>query len=89
MFQLRVGSNNFLLPPDRLAILMATLKGCEVMDEKHVGTDKGTQGYDNAYVPLVYKPTVLSEALPCKPVDQDLIDTIKLTMKLNDYKPPT
>jgi len=88
MFQLKVGSNNFLLPPDRLAILMATLKGCEVMDEKHVGTDKGTQGYGNAYVPVVYTPK-LSKVLMCEPIDEDLIDTIKLTMKLNDYKPPT
>ena len=89
MLQLRVGECQFLIPPDRLATIMATLRGCEVMGEKHIGTNKGTQGYDNAYVPLVYKPKVLSGALPCKPVDQDLIDTIKLTMKLNDYKPPT
>ena len=56
------------------------------MDEKHVGSDKGTQGYCNAYVPLVYKPK-LATTLECLPIDVDLIDTIKLTMKLNDYKP--
>jgi len=87
MLQLRVGGNNFLLPPDRLAAIMETLSGCEVLEEKHVGTDKGTQGYGNAYVPVVYKPK-LSRSLLCEPIDDDLIDTIKLTMKLNDYKPP-
>jgi hypothetical protein len=67
---------------------MDILKGCEVMGEKHVGTDKGTQGYGNSYVPMVYKPR-LQSVLPCQPVDDDLIDTIKLMMKLNDYKPTT
>ena len=87
MLQLRVGAKNFLLPPDKLVSIVEALKGCEVMDEKHVGTDKGTQGYMNSYVPLVYQPKRLSEHLTCEPVDQDYIDTIKLTMKLNDYKP--
>ena len=88
MLKLNIGSKYFLLPPDRLATIMATLKGCEVLDEKHVGTDKGTQGYGNAYVPMVYAPK-LPKVLICEPVEEDLIDTIKLTMKLNDYKPPT
>lgn len=87
MLQLRVGAKNFLLTPDKLATIVDALKGCEVMDEKHVGTDKGTQGYSNSYVPLVYQPKQLPEHLSCLPIDQDLIDTIKLTMKLNDYKP--
>jgi len=88
MLQLRVGDCQFLLPPEGLATIMETLKGCEVMGEKHMGTDKGTQGYMNSYVPIVYKPR-LQAALQCQPVDEDLIETIKLTMKLNDYKPPT
>lgn len=87
MLQLRVGAKNFLLTPDKLAVIVDTMRDCEVMDEKHVGTDKGSQGYMNAYVPLVYKPKSLPDTLSCTPVDQDLIDTIKLTMKLNDYKP--
>lgn len=87
MLQLRVGAHNFLLTPEKLGVIMSTVKGCEVMSEKHVGTDKGSQGYSNSYVPLVYAPKNLSEVLKCEPVDQDLIDTIKLTMKLNDYKP--
>lgn len=89
MLQLRVGSNEFLLSPDKLASIVGMLKGCEVIDTKHVGSGKGTQGYDNSYVPIVYTPRLLNESLKCVPVDEDLIDTIKLTMKLNDYKPPT
>jgi hypothetical protein len=87
MLQLRVGAKNFLLTPDKLAMVVDTLRGCEVIDEKHVGTDKGTQGYSNSYVPLVYTPKSLPDTLSCQPIDQDYIDTIKLTMKLNDYKP--
>ena len=87
MLQLRVGGHEFLLSPDKLAVIVDTLRGCEVMDTKHVGSWKGTQGYDNSYVPIVYTPRLLSESLKCAPVDEDLIDTIKLTMKLNDYKP--
>jgi hypothetical protein len=85
MLQLRVGSREFLLTPDKLATIMTTLKGCEVIDEHHVGTDKGTQGYGNSYVPVVYTPS-LKTTLTCQPIDEDLIDTIKLTMKLNDVK---
>jgi len=87
MLQLRVGAHEFLLTPEKLGVIMGAVKGCEVMSEKHVGTDKGTQGYSNSYVPLVFTPKQLSEVLKCQPVDQDYIDTVKLTMKLNDYKP--
>lgn len=87
MLQLRVGAENFLLTPEKLGVIISTVKGCEVMGQKHLGSNKGTQGYDNSYVPLVYTPKNLSETLKCEPVDQDYIDTIKLTMKLNDYKP--
>jgi len=87
MLQLRVGAHEFLLTPEKLAVIVDTVRGCEVISEKHMGTGKGTQGYSNSYVPLVYTPKQLSEVLKCQPVDQDLIDTIKLTMKLNDYKP--
>ena len=87
MLQLRVGENEFLLSPEAVHIIMQTVKDCEVLDSKHVGTNKGTQGYSNAYVPIVYKPKILRDVLKCKPVDDDLIDTIKLTMKLNDYAP--
>ena len=87
MLQLRVGAHDFLLTPEKLGVIMGAVKGCEVMSEKHVGADKGSQGYTNAYVPLVFSPKNLPEVLKCQPVDQDLIDTIKLTMKLNDYKP--
>jgi hypothetical protein len=57
------------------------------MSEKHVGADNGSQGYNNSYVPLVYAPKNLPEIFKCQPVEQDLIDTIKLTMTLNGYKP--
>lgn len=87
MLQLRVGEENFLLTPEQLSVIMGAVKGCEVIGEKHVGTDKGSQGYLNSYVPIVHTPKQLSEVLKCRPVDQDLIDTIKLTMKLNGYTP--
>ena len=87
MFQLRVGAHDFLLTPEKLGVVMSAVKECEVISEKHVGSDKGSQGYCNAYVPLVYAPKNLPEIFKCQPVEQDLIDTIKLTMKLNDYKP--
>ena len=89
MLQLRVGGHEFLLSPEGVATIMQAVKDCEVLETKHVGSGKGTQGYDLSYVPIVYKPRLLRDALKCAPVDQDLIDTIKLTMKLNDYKPPT
>lgn len=87
MLQLRVGAENFLVSPAQLNVIMNAVKGCEVIGEKHVGMDKGSQGYNNAYVPLVYTPKSLPDVLKCQPIDEDYIDTIKLTMKLNDYKP--
>ena len=84
-FQLRVGSKEFLVTADQLADVMAILENCEYMGEHHVGKGKGSQGYDNSYVPVVRKPR-LRDVLMCLPVDDDLIDTIKLTMKLNDIR---
>ena len=48
MLQLRVGECQFLIPPEGVAAIMSVVKDCEVMGEKHIGTNKGTQGYDNA-----------------------------------------
>jgi len=47
-----------------------------------VGAKKGSQGYDNAYVPTVErKPT--HEWLQAAVMPDDFVDAVKLTMKLN------
>jgi hypothetical protein len=59
------------------------LSSAEHLSETHVGNNLGSQGYQNAYVPTI-KPVVTHELFMVAPMNQDYIDTIKLTMKIND-----
>jgi hypothetical protein len=59
------------------------LSFAEHLTETHVGNNKGSQGYQNAFIPVI-KPVVTHELFTVSPVNQDYIDTIKLTMKLDD-----
>jgi len=82
-FKLTINGHHVLVDAGQLEILTDTLSFAEHLTETHVGNNQGSQGYNNAYVPVI-KPVVPHELITVSPVNQDYIDTVKLTMKLND-----
>jgi len=82
-FRLTVNGHNLLVDVRQLEILVDTLTGAEHLSETHVGSNKGSQGYQNAFVPVI-KPVVANDLFTVAPINQDYIDTIKLSMKLNE-----
>ena len=82
-FKLTINGHQILVDTQQLGHIVDTLASAEFLTETHVGTNMGSQGYQNAYVPAI-KPVVTHELFTVAPMNQDLIDTIKLSMKLND-----
>jgi len=82
-FRLTVNGNNILVDIHQLETIVDTLTGAEHLTETHVGNNQGSQGYQNAYVPVI-KPVVAHELFNVMAINQDYIDTIKLTMKLDN-----
>ena len=82
-FKMTINGHSVLIDARQLEILTDTLSFAEQLTETHVGNNLGSQGYNNAYVPTI-KPVVTHELFTVAPVNQDYIDTVKLTMKLND-----
>lgn len=78
-----INGHNVLVDAGQLEILTDMLSHAEHLTETHVGNYQGSQGYNNAYVPVI-KPVVTHELFTVSPVNQDYIDTVKLTMKLDD-----
>jgi aerobic-type carbon monoxide dehydrogenase small subunit (CoxS/CutS family) len=82
-FKMTINGHNVLVDAGQLEILTDTLSHAEYLTETRVGDNMGSQGYNNAYVPFI-KPVVTHELFTVSPVNQDYIDTIKLSMKLNE-----
>lgn len=82
-FKMTINGHNVLVDAGQLEILTDMLSHAEHLTETHVGNYQGSQGYNNAYVPII-KPVVTHELFTVSPVNQDYIDTVKLTMKLDD-----
>jgi aerobic-type carbon monoxide dehydrogenase small subunit (CoxS/CutS family) len=82
-FRLTVNGNSILVDARQLEIIIDTLTSAEHLSETHVGNNLGSQGYQNAFVPVI-KPVVANDLFLVAPINQDYIDTIKLTMKVND-----
>jgi aerobic-type carbon monoxide dehydrogenase small subunit (CoxS/CutS family) len=82
-FKLTINGNSVLIDARQLEILTDTLSFAEHLTETHVGNNKGSQGYQSAFIPVI-KPVVTHELFTVSPVNQDYIDTIKLSMKLTE-----
>jgi hypothetical protein len=81
-YQINVSGKNLALTEPQLALLMTAVQDADLMDQKHVGAKKGSQGYDNAYVPTIESKQP-HEWLQVNVMPDDFIDAIKLTMKLD------
>lgn len=80
-YLVNISSKTLALTEPQLALLMTAVQDADVMDQKHVGAKKGSQGYDKAYIPTV-ESMQTHEWLQVAVMPDDFIDTIKLTMKL-------
>jgi len=82
-FKMTINGHSVLVDARQLEILTDTLSFAEHLTETHVGANQGSQGYQSAFVPVI-KPVVTHEIFTVAPVNQDYIDTIKLSMKLDN-----
>jgi aerobic-type carbon monoxide dehydrogenase small subunit (CoxS/CutS family) len=82
-FRLTVNGSQLLLDIHQLESVIDILATTEQLTESHVGANQGSQGYQSAFVPVI-KPVVTHEIFTVAPVNQDYIDTIKLSMKLDN-----
>jgi hypothetical protein len=82
-FRLTVNGHNILLDTRQLESIVDILSCAEHLTETHVGTNQGSQGYQNSYVPAI-KSVICNELFTVSPINQDYIDAVKLTMKLDD-----
>jgi hypothetical protein len=81
-YLINVSGKNLALTEHQLAVLLTAVQDADLMDQKHVGKNKGSQGYDNAYVPTIEcKQT--HEWLQVAVMPDDFVDAIKLSMKLD------
>lgn len=78
----KIDDRKCLLDAPQVEALVNALHGCEYYHEDYVGPDKGTMGHNNSYTPMV-RPLNVEEWFTAKIMRQDLIDTIKLRMKLD------
>ena len=81
-FRLNVNGNQLLLDMRQLESVIDILATTEQLTESHVGANQGSQGYQSAFVPVI-KPVVANDLFNVVAINQDYIDTVKLTMKLN------
>ena len=81
-YQITVSGKNILLTHHQLEILMTAVQDAEQISEKHVGTGKGSQGYQLSYVPTI-EAKQPHEWLNVLCVADDFVDATKLAMKLS------
>lgn len=82
-YQVAVSGVNLILTQHQLEILLTAVQDAEQLTEKHVGNYKGSQGYNNAYVPSIESKQP-HDWLTVKIVAEDFIDATKLAAKLQD-----
>jgi hypothetical protein len=80
-FIVRVQGKDLLLDANQVERLIDVIDGAEILSETHVGAGNGSQGYGNAYVPRI-NATPTYTWFEVKTMPEDVIDTIKLSMKL-------
>lgn len=84
-FVVKINDRRLLLTGEQVDQLAEVIHGCDFYEERYVGPDKGTLGSSKSYVPEI-KPCLVDEWLDAKVMRDDLIETIKLQMKLEKDK---
>jgi hypothetical protein len=81
-YQINVSGKNLALTEPQLSLLMTAVQDADLIDQKHVGAGKGSQGYGSAYVPTIESKQP-HEWLQVNVMPDDFVDAIKLAMKLD------
>lgn len=71
-----------ILNEAQMALLLTAVQDAEQLSEKHVGTNRGSQGYQNSYIPTV-EVKQPHDWLQVHIVADDFVDATKLAMKLD------
>lgn len=79
-FVIDVCGKRVVLTADQLSVIWDTLQGCEVMENKWVGSGKGTTGSSKDYLPII-KTFEAHESLTTVAVSDDYIESVKLVQK--------
>jgi len=80
MFELS-GDRKLVFSEAQLEAFINAIDDAEMVVDKHVGNNQGTHGYSNSYVHEI-KPPVSMEWLKVTPLQDDYVDTLRLTAKL-------
>lgn len=81
-YQVVISGKSVILSDHQLNLLLTAVQDAEQLTERHVGNYKGSQGYNNAYVPAV-EVKQPHEWLTVNIMSEDFLETVKLTMKLD------
>ncbi len=79
-FMVQISSRKVLLTHTQLEALSALMDGVEFMDEKWMGTGKGTTGSNNSYLPVVETFDV-QEHMQVSLVSEEKVEAIKFVQK--------
>jgi hypothetical protein len=81
-YKVSVSGTPLILNQTQLDILMTAVQDAYQLAEKHVGNGKGSQGYNNAYIPTI-EVKQPHEWLGVTLVADDFVDATLLAMKLD------
>jgi hypothetical protein len=81
-YKIQVSGVPLILNEAQMALLLSAVQDAEQLAEKHVGTGKGSQGYNNSYIPTV-EVKQPHDWLGVTIVADDFVDATKLAMKLD------
>jgi hypothetical protein len=81
-YKVTISGVSLVLSQVQFDILMTAVQDAYQMSEKHVGTNKGSQGYNNSYVPTI-EIKQPHDWLVVNPVADDFVDATLLAMKLD------
>ena len=79
-FAVDIAGKQVLLTREQLEVVWDVVHGATVMEDKWVGSGKGTSGSSNEYVPII-KTFEAHKDLAIKAVSQEQIEAIKFVMK--------
>jgi hypothetical protein len=81
-YKVSVSGMPLILTEAQMALLLTAVQDAYQMSEKHVGANKGSQGYNNAYIPAI-EIKQPHDWLTVNLVADDFVDATKLAMKLD------
>mgnify|MGYP000054728092 CR=1 FL=1 len=85
-YSVHISGKQLVLTEPQLAMLMTAVQDADQISERHVGTDKGSQGYQNSYVPTI-EVKQPHDWLTVQVMADDFVEATKLTMKLSPGEP--